>query len=176
MFLFEMVSCPSACTYNISAACDSWDRQIGRQMGASHIHRHMWIYRQYNRQIDRWTDVLINKQIDKWLEGQMHAWSETRKQKQIGLEFRCWAWARERQIDREISPLGFRCVRLGSLLRFFGFRMHSLSLGCSACNCKACLRQPLFYKTCGRCLCPLTGSGLSSSIFTWIRFVSLGLS
>ena len=128
MFLFEMVSCPSACTYNISAACDSWDRQIGRQMGASHIHRHMWIYRQYNRQIDRWTDVLINKQINKWLEGQMHAWSETRKQKQIGLEFRCWAWARERQIDRQTGRLAHSDSDASAWVHYYV----SLVFGCIA--------------------------------------------
>ena len=49
-----------------------------------------------------------------------------------------------------------------------------LILGCSACICKACWLS--LEKSCARCLCPLPAPGLSSSIFAWIRFVSLGLS
>jgi hypothetical protein len=51
-----------------------------------------------------------------------------------------------------------------------------LSIGCSACICKACLRQAFFFnKTRVGCPCPMSGSGLSSCILFWIRCVSLGL-
>jgi hypothetical protein len=52
-----------------------------------------------------------------------------------------------------------------------------LIIVCSACICKACLRLAFFFnKAHVGCLCPMSGSSLSSCILTWIRFVSLALS
>ena len=83
-----------------------------------------------------------------------------------------------------MSPLGFRCVCLGSLLRFFGFRMHGLSLGCSACICKACLRQTLFWikhllGVCVLCLglaCHQASSfGFALSHLAWARITWISM-
>jgi hypothetical protein len=80
----------------------------------------------------------------------------------------CLTWS-------QLVSFGFRCTRFDSLACFFSGAW--LSIGCSACIWKACLRQAFFFnETRVGCLCPLSGSGLTSGIFTRIRFVSLGLS
>jgi hypothetical protein len=49
-----------------------------------------------------------------------------------------------------------------------------LIIGCSACICKACLRQAFFFnKTHVGCLCPMSGSGVSSCLLFWIRLSHL---
>ena len=54
-----------------------------------------------------------------------------------------------------------------------------LIIGYSACICKACLRQAVFFNnTHVGCLCPLSASGLSLCIFVWFRLsrlASIGL-